>query len=123
LAHVRLDAGDPFLRHKTTRRWAYDAASAQARAVGWDEGVLLNQRGEVADAAWNSVFVQAGGRLATPPLSAGALAGVLRQALISTGLAVEARLTPESLAQAEAVFLGNSLRGLRRAKWMRPGSD
>jgi para-aminobenzoate synthetase/4-amino-4-deoxychorismate lyase len=120
LAHVRLDAGDPFLRHKTTRRGAYDAASAQARAAGLDEVLLLNQRGEVADAAWNSLFVQTGGKLATPPLAAGALAGVLRSALISNGLAVEARVTLESLTRAEAIFLGNSLRGLRRARWVAP---
>jgi para-aminobenzoate synthetase/4-amino-4-deoxychorismate lyase len=120
LAHVRLDAGDPFLRHKTTRRGAYDAASAEGEAAGLDEVILLNQRGEVADAAWNSVFVQTGGRLATPPLAAGALAGVLRGALISAGLAEEGRLTPEHLSAAEAIFLGNSLRGLRRARWVRP---
>jgi para-aminobenzoate synthetase/4-amino-4-deoxychorismate lyase len=115
IARERLDAGDPFNRHKTTRRDPYDRAEAEAHAAGADEAVLLNRAGGIADAARRTVFVQCDGRLLTPPLTAGALPGVLRATLIAEGRAVEAELTPESLAQPETLYVGNSLRGLERA--------
>jgi para-aminobenzoate synthetase/4-amino-4-deoxychorismate lyase len=108
-----LDAGDPFLRHKTTRRAVHEAAAAAAAAAGVDEMVLLNRSGRVADGARNSIFVKREGRLLTPPIVAGALPGVLRADLIARGISVEAELTLENL-QAGPLLIGNSLRGLRR---------
>jgi para-aminobenzoate synthetase/4-amino-4-deoxychorismate lyase len=116
VATEMLDAGDPFLRHKTTRRSVLERAFAEAAAAGLDEAILLNRRGEVADASRNSVFVELGGRLVTPPLAAGALPGVFRAALLAEGRAVEGTATPAMLADAERWFLGNSLNGLRRAE-------
>jgi para-aminobenzoate synthetase/4-amino-4-deoxychorismate lyase len=111
-----LDPGDPFLRHKTTRREAHERAFVAAAALGLDEAVLLNRYGEVADASRNSVFLEVEGRLVTPPVSAGALPGVLRAALIADGRAVEGRLWPDDLRQAGGLFVGNSLHGLRNAR-------
>jgi para-aminobenzoate synthetase/4-amino-4-deoxychorismate lyase len=116
VADVRLDAGDPFLRHKTTWREAFDAASAEAVANGADEALLLNRRGAVADAARHSMFVEIGGRLVTPPLTAGALPGVLRATLIAQGAAVEGEVTLADVRAAPAWFVGNSLHGLRSAR-------
>ncbi|MGH6965849.1 MAG: aminodeoxychorismate synthase component I [Phenylobacterium sp.] len=116
LAREPLDAADPFLRHKTTRREVHDRAFAEAIAQGRDEAVLLNRSGGVADASRNSVFVERDGRLLTPPLAAGALPGVLRSALISEGRAVEAELGVSDLQQAERWFIGNSLNGLRNVR-------
>jgi para-aminobenzoate synthetase / 4-amino-4-deoxychorismate lyase len=115
LADQRLDAGDPFLRHKTTRRGLHDGAFAEAVARGLDEVLFLNRRGEVAEASRNSVFVEIGGKLATPPLTSGALPGVLRGHLIASGKAVERPLTEADVRRAVSVFLGNSLHGLREA--------
>jgi len=113
LADHRLDAGDPFLRHKTTRRAVHDGAFADAAASGLDEALFLNRRGEIAEATRNSVFIEIDGRLATPPLSSGVLPGVLRGHLLVTGEAVEQSLTLLDLHQATRAFLGNSLNGLR----------
>jgi para-aminobenzoate synthetase / 4-amino-4-deoxychorismate lyase len=109
-----LDAADPFLRHKTTRRAAYDNAFALASADGLDETLLLNRAGRIADASRNSVFLEADGRLVTPPVSAGALPGVLRASLIAEGRAMEGELTVAQLGKGRW-FLGNSLHGLRPA--------
>jgi para-aminobenzoate synthetase/4-amino-4-deoxychorismate lyase len=113
LAEQRLDPGDPFLRHKTTRRAAHDDAFAHAAASGLDEALFLNRRGEIAEATRNCVFIEVDGRLATPPLSAGALPGVLRGVLLATGQALERPLTLPDLRRAPRAFLGNSLNGLR----------
>jgi para-aminobenzoate synthetase/4-amino-4-deoxychorismate lyase len=113
-----LDAADPFLRHKTTRRRLHDAASAAAAAADADEMILLNRRGRVADGARASIFVARGDVLLTPPLADGALPGVLRAGLIRAGVAVEAGLTLEDLAGGP-ILIGNSLRGLQAAQFSR----
>jgi len=114
-ASRRLDAADPFLRHKTTFRAVFDAAASEAESAGWAEALILNQYGEVAEGSRHTLFAEVGGRFLTPPLAAGALPGVLRAELIEAGRAVERSLTPGDLEAAERLFIGNSLRGLRQA--------
>ena len=116
VADERLDPGDPFLRHKTSRRDLHERAFAAAAAKGLDEAVLLNRASHVADASRNSIFAEVRGVLVTPPITAGALPGVLRAALIADGRAIEGALTLEALRRADRWFLGNSLHGLRRAQ-------
>ncbi|WP_372781249.1 aminodeoxychorismate synthase component I [Phenylobacterium sp.] len=121
VAADRLDAGDPFLRHKTTHRAVYERAFAAAAARGLDEALLLNRDEAAADASRNSLFVEIAGRLVTPPLNAGALPGVLRRTLIADGQAIEAPLILDDIRRAERWFLGNSLHGLRRARLVEAG--
>ena len=110
----RTDSGDVFLRHKTTRRELYERELSRARAEGFGEVFFFNERGEVTEGAISNVFVRLGGRLVTPPAGVGALPGVLRRHLIETGQAEERVLTLADIADAEAVFMGNSVRGLVR---------
>lgn len=112
LAGARLASGDPWLRVKSTRRAAYDAARA-ALAPGLDEVVFMNERGEVCDGSITTVFFDRGQGMRTPPLASGLLPGVLR-----ADLAV-----PEEVLKAEdlprvRLWLGNSLRGLAPAVWV-----
>lgn len=107
--------GDPFLRHKTTRRDLYERAFAEAAAVGLDDAVFLNARGEVSETSRANIFAELGGCILTPALSSGLLPGVLRAEMIDTGAAREAVLTWEDLQLAERVWVGNSLRGLQTA--------
>eukprot|EP01037_Dinobryon_pediforme_P006179 gene6179-6246_t len=71
IATQRLDAGDPFLRHKTTQRDIYERAFAEGTAQGLDEALLLNRQGELCETTRNSIFIEHKGQLLTPPLSAG----------------------------------------------------
>lgn len=106
-------SGDILRRHKTTSRALYDAALASiADDSNIFDVVFVNERGEVAEGARSNVFVEREGRLLTPPLSSGALPGVLRAALIAKGRAKEAVLHPEDLRSG--FWLGNALRGLVR---------
>eukprot|EP01037_Dinobryon_pediforme_P007060 gene7060-7123_t len=75
IAAQRLDAGDPFLRHKTTQRDIYERAFADGAAQGMDEALLLNRQEDIAEATRNSVFIERNGVLLTPPLSAGHRSG------------------------------------------------
>ena len=114
LAATRLDADDPLLRHKTTRRVRYVKARQEFPADGVDEVLLLNRQREVCEGTITNVFVQNGRDpvLKTPHLKCGLLRGVLRQQLLDEGRAVETVLTVEDLASAGHLYVGNSLRGL-----------
>ncbi|MBA3448523.1 MAG: aminotransferase class IV [Pseudaminobacter sp.] len=117
IAKTRLDANDPLLRHKTTRRQVYDAARAEFSRDEADEVILLNGDGQVCEGTITNFFVDRGdGVLLTPRLECGLLPGVLRGELLETGRATEAILAPNDLRGAKAVFVGNSLRGLIRAR-------
>jgi len=105
----RIDRDTPFTYHKTTRRGFLDT---ERRASGCDEVVFLNDAGEVTEGSYTNVFVERRGVLLTPPLECGLLAGTLRRDLLDAGRAMEAVLTPADLETADAVYLGNSVRGL-----------
>ncbi|HEV2510667.1 aminodeoxychorismate synthase component I [Bosea sp. (in: a-proteobacteria)] len=116
IASHRVDAGDPFLRHKTTRRMIYERAFAEAAAQGCDDALLLNRQGFVTETSRSTIFVERDDVQLTPPLGHGLLPGVLRRELIETGAAREAPLRLDDLRQAGRWFVGNSLRGLQRAE-------
>lgn len=120
IAPERLDSRSLWLAHKTTNRAFLDEPRQRAVAAhGVDEVVFLNEDGELTEGSITSLFLERGGALLTPPLTAGLLPGTLRAELIATGRAREARLTLADLEAADAVYLGNSVRGLMRAQWMR----
>jgi para-aminobenzoate synthetase/4-amino-4-deoxychorismate lyase len=113
-----VSSGDRFLYHKTTRRGFYDEELARMRAAtDCDEVLFVNERGELTEGSWTNLFVRRGRKLLTPPVACGLLDGTLRRELLETrpGEVEEAVLRRQDLARAEAVFLGNSVRGLLRA--------
>jgi branched-chain amino acid aminotransferase len=90
-------------------------AVREAQARGAMEAVLLNDHGDVAECASSNVFVVRGGRLSTPPLSAGILAGITRQTVIDVARAAgvtvdEETLSVESLLSSDEVFITSSLK-------------
>ncbi len=54
----------------------------EARARGADEVVMLNQAGEVTEAAVSNIAFVRGGTLLTPPLTAGILGGITRELVL-----------------------------------------
>ncbi|MGQ0673814.1 MAG: aminodeoxychorismate synthase component I [Hyphomicrobium sp.] len=117
VSDVRLESTNPFLFHKTTRRELYDSEWRHYNErLGADEVIYLNERGEVAEGSRTNIFVERDGRLVTPPLGSGLLPGVLRAELLASGRAVEQVVLAADLATVDAVWLGNSVRGLVRAR-------
>jgi branched-chain amino acid aminotransferase len=89
----------------------------EAREGGFDEVVLLNERGEVAECTTANVFCVQGGRVLTPPLDSGCLEGVTRALLLEiapgAGVPAEERvLRPEDLLAADEVFISSTNRSL-----------
>ena len=116
IATTRVDSGDPFRYHKTTRRGVYRRAYQEAQAAGADEALLMNERGELTEGARTNLFVEKEGALLTPPLSCGALNGVYRRHLLDTHSAArEQVITVEDLRTADAIYLCNAVRGKQKA--------
>ena len=117
ISRERTDAQDRMLYHKTTDRRMYQEAFKEAVNQGFDDVLFLNQRGEVTEGAISNVFIEKGGLWVTPPLECGLLAGVYRRHLLETLEHVEERvLYAEDLRRADAVYLSNAVRGLRRVE-------
>lgn len=111
----RTDSSDPTLFHKTTHRSLYASEYANAARNGYDDVLFLNLRGEVTEGAISNVFIEKGGRWFTPPIECGLLAGVNRRHLLETRPDIEERvLTLDNLRTADAIYLTNAVRGLRR---------
>jgi branched-chain amino acid aminotransferase len=89
----------------------------EAQQAGFDEVVLLNEHGEVAECTAANIFCVKGGRVATPPVSAGCLQGITRSVLLEIGAGagapVEERvLRPEDLYAADEVFISSTNRSM-----------
>ena len=57
-------------------------AKIEAKRVGFQEALMLNDKGEIAECTGDNVFVISEGKIYTPPLDAGSLRGITRAAVI-----------------------------------------
>ena len=115
---VRRNEGSPAARLKTLSYLDSVLARRQAREQGGDEALMLNSREEAACAAAANVFWVSDGRLFTPALECGVLAGTMRARVLAAagrlGVAVaEVQAPGQTLRGADAIFLTNSLIGVR----------
>jgi branched-chain amino acid aminotransferase len=88
-------------------------AKVEAVKSGYDEAIMLNSLGYVADATGENVFIVRDGILLTPPTSAGALGGITREALMiiarDLGIQVEeANLVRTDLYTADEAFMSGT---------------
>jgi branched-chain amino acid aminotransferase len=98
--------------------WSHNLAwNEEARERGFDEVLLLNERGEVSECTSANILAAEGREVFTPPLSAGCLPGVTRELLLEAihvpGIRVSERtLMPADLDRASQVFITSSTRDL-----------
>jgi len=95
----------------------------EARQRGFDEMLLLNERGEVSECTSANIFTATGGEVHTPPLDSGCLPGVTRELLLEVVRApgikvVERTLTPQDLERADQVFITSTTRDLLPATFI-----
>ncbi|MGH2536547.1 MAG: aminodeoxychorismate synthase component I [Candidatus Promineifilaceae bacterium] len=118
LAARPVDSRDVFLYHKTTHRAVYDqAAGAPLPGDGSpaNDVLLWNERGEVTETTSANAVVRLAGRLWTPPVACGLLAGTFRGRLLAEGRIAERVIRLAELAECEAIYAVNSVRGWREA--------
>ncbi|MGO8933768.1 MAG: aminodeoxychorismate synthase component I [Terracidiphilus sp.] len=117
ISRVRTDPADATLYHKTTQRALYGLEYGRAIERGCDDMLFLNLRGEVTEGAISNILVEKDGRWFTPPVECGLLPGVYRRHLLETRPEIEERvLFEEDLRHADAIYLANAVRGLRRVE-------
>jgi para-aminobenzoate synthetase/4-amino-4-deoxychorismate lyase len=118
LAKEPVDSQDAFLFHKTTHRAVYESAFAKATAdKKADDVILWNERGEVTEGCIANIVIRKGGRLITPPVECGLLAGTFRGHLLKVGEIKEEKISIDDLKAADEIFLINSVRKWRTARF------
>lgn len=91
-------------------------AARAAKLAGWDDALMVNVHGEIAESTKANLFGVKGGALWTPPLDSGCLPGTMRAEVLDVtgeiGLEIrEAVFLPELLSDFDCLFLSNALRG------------
>lgn len=85
-------------------------AHTEAKAAGYDEAILLNDHHFVAEGSGENIFTVSGGRIKTPPLSAGVLPGITRDSIIKIARdeafeVVETNISRSELYTSDEVFM------------------
>jgi branched-chain amino acid aminotransferase len=110
-------AGNEFVGAKILS-WAQNLTWAErAQQQGFDEVVLLNQHGLVAECTSANIFAVFGSEVRTPPLTDGCLPGITREVLLKAvaldGIdVVEHSLQVEDLYRADEVWITSTTRDL-----------
>lgn len=93
-------------------------AKKEAVAKGFDEAILLNTKGRVAEGATSNVFIVKNNVITTPLVAEGALPGIIRNFIIHDlridGIEViESKISIDKLMDADEIFLTNALMGIK----------
>ena len=114
VSDIRINESDPLVFHKTTNYMSNLLAIRDAHSGGATEALRFNTRNRLAEGAISNVFLVSAGRLLTPPVEDGLLAGITREAVLEVaaeiGVPAEQRsLTVNDMLEADEVFLTNSI--------------
>ncbi|MFH9724785.1 aminotransferase class IV [Streptomyces sp. NPDC017254] len=98
---------------KTTSYAENVVALARARERGASEALFANTVGRLCEGTGSNVFVVVDGRILTPPVSSGCLAGITRALAVEWTGAQETDLPLDVLESAEEIFLTSTLRDVQ----------
>ncbi|WP_432753592.1 aminotransferase class IV [Streptomyces sp. JL2001] len=98
---------------KTTSYAENVVALARAREQGASEALFANTVGQLCEGTGSNVFVVIDGRIHTPPVSSGCLAGITRALAVEWTGAQETDLPLDVLESAEEIFLTSTLRDIQ----------
>jgi len=121
LAMSPVNTRDPFLYHKTTRRQVYERALAAAGDC--DDVLMWNAEGNLTECSIGNIVLRLDGKLCTPPVSCGLLAGTFRRKLLRENVIQERVIGFAELADAEAIYVINSVRGWVSCELVGSNSD
>ncbi|MDT9686452.1 aminodeoxychorismate lyase [Streptomyces sp. TRM76323] len=98
---------------KTTSYAENVVALARAHRQGASEALFANTVGQLCEGTGSNVFVVVDGRIHTPPLASGCLAGITRHLVVEWTGARETDLPLDVLRTADEVFLTSTLRDVQ----------
>lgn len=105
---TRRNEFSPTARFKTLNYLDNLLARREADQKGADEALLLNSHGRLVESTAANLFLVIDGDVLTPPVSEGALPGVMRAEVIDRLGAATAQLNPADLTSASEAFLTNA---------------
>jgi len=109
---------DSFLTQlKTMNYLLYGLAYTEAREKGFDEAIILNQRGYITEASRSNIFLVRAKELFTPALKCGCMDGITRKVIFDLAKKYnikiyEGKFSLQDLYKADEAFLTNSLIGV-----------
>jgi branched-chain amino acid aminotransferase len=106
--HARRNEHSVLLECKCVNYLEGIMAMKEAKAQGANEAIILNMAGRIAEMTICNVFVVIGGKIYTPPVSEGALPGVMRANVIKAFDVEEKPLDVDELLSADEVFVTSS---------------
>ena len=108
---IRIDSKSQPMQSKSAANYS-NAALARVEALknGYDEAIMLNNKGNVAEGSAENIFVVKNGIIKTPPLDADILNGITRDSVIQLikkehMKLVEKNITINELLKADEVFM------------------
>ena len=108
---IRIDSKSQPMQSKSAANYS-NAALARVEALknGYDEAIMLNNKGNVAEGSAENIFVVKNGTIKTPPLDADILNGITRDSVIQLikkehMKLVEKNITVNELLKADEVFM------------------
>ena len=108
---VRIDSTAQPMKAKAASNYA-NAALARVEALrdGYDEAIMLNSQGKIAEGSAENIFIVKDGQILTPPLSADVLEGITRDSVIKIieengGEVNETNVERDDLYVADEVFM------------------
>ena len=108
---IRIDSKSQPMQAKSAANYS-NAALARMEALnsGYDEAIMLNNKGHVAEGSAENIFVVKNGRITTPPLDADILNGITRNSAIkllksNKQKVIEKNLRISDLLKADEIFM------------------
>ena len=108
---IRIDSRSQPMQAKSAANYSNAAlARVEALKAGYDEAIMLNNKGYVAEGSAENIFVIKNGKITTPPLSADILNGITRNSAIqmikASGKKInEKNITVKNLLAADEIFM------------------
>ena len=108
---IKIDSKSQPIQAKAAANYS-NAALARVEALenGYDEAIMLNSQGKVAEGSAENIFIVKDDIIQTPPLSAGLLEGITRDSVIqiieeNSGFVIERDLDRDDLYTADEIFM------------------
>ena len=108
---VRIDSTAQPMKAKAASNYANAAlARVEALKAGYDEAIMLNSQGKIAEGSAENIFVVKDSQISTPPLTADVLEGITRDSVIRIieedgGNVSEKNIERDDLYVADEVFM------------------
>ncbi len=108
---VRIDSKSQPMKAKSAANYSNAAlARMEALNAGYDEAIMLNNKGHVAEGSAEKIFVVKNGKITTPPLDADILDGITRDSAIkllksNKNKVIEKNLRINDLLKADEIFM------------------